>query len=96
MKLMTHEIEKKLPPLGSGAEVAVVEFFTPDSTWRWYASEYDPLTGVFFGLVDGNCKELGYFPLCELERVRGPLGLKVQRNDCFKPTSLRQLMEVKR
>ena len=95
MKLLTKEITKKLPALYSSEKskdpVAVVKFFTPDSSWTWYASEYDPETRTFFGLVDGHEKELGYFSLDELESVRGPLGLPIERDRYWEPTPLSEL-----
>jgi len=96
MKLLTEEIKKKLPKLyeqeSKGYDaVAYLRFFTPDSNWTWYVTEFDG-KDTFFGLVDGFEKELGYFLLSELESVRGPLGLKVERDLYFKPTSLKELM----
>jgi len=41
---------------------------------------------LFYGLVDGFEKEWGYFSLKELESVRGPLGLGIERDIYFKPT----------
>ncbi len=85
MKLMTKEIEHKIPALysqeskGDAARV-YVKFFTPWSNWTWYATEYDPEGGLFFGLVDGHEQELGYFSLEELESVAGPVGLKIERD----------------
>ena len=46
----------------------------------------------FFGLVDGNYKELGYFWLSELESVRGPLGLPVERDLYWTPVPLSELL----
>lgn len=97
MKLLTKEILKKLPPLGSqdgkGLDATIhVKFFTPDSNWTWYATEYDPGTGEFFGLVDGFEKELGYFFLRDLQSVRGGLGLPVERDRWFGPKTLREVM----
>jgi hypothetical protein len=96
MKLLTKEIEKKLPALysqdGKGKDaIAYVKFFTPDSNWTWYATEYDPEERVFFGLVDGFEKELGYFSLDELESVKGPMGLKIERDMYFDPKPLKNL-----
>ncbi len=96
MKLLTGEIRRILPPLGSqetsGPDaLARVKFFTPDSNWTWYASEFDG-EDTFFGLVDGFEKELGYFSLSELQQVRGRLGLPVERDLYFRPTALRELM----
>src|SRR5512139_2471402 len=44
MKLLTKELAAKLPPLYANEKqgeeaLALVKFFTPDSSWTWYASE---------------------------------------------------------
>ena len=88
MKLLTKEIEKKIPALysqedkGDDAEI-FVKFFG-GASWSWYATEYDPETRTFFGLVDGHEMELGYFSLDELESVKfPPFGLGVERDRYF-------------
>ncbi len=43
---------------------------------------------LFFGLVHGLEKELGYFSLSELESAVGPLGLKIERDLYFAPAPL--------
>ena len=98
--LLPHEIRAQLPPLYSGEEQgleakALVKFFTPDSNWTWYASEFDG-EDTFFGLVSGFEVELGYFSLSELESVHGPLGLPIERDKFFEPTNLRELQEQHR
>jgi len=93
MKLLPDEMERSLPPLysqeslGLGA-LARVKFFTPDGSWTWFASEYDPSQRLFFGLVVGFEAELGYFSLDELEEARGGLGLPIERDLSFKPKPL--------
>ena len=96
MVLLTKEVLKKLPPLYSQEEkgldaVAVVKFFTPDSNWTWYATEFDG-EDLFFGLVNGFEKEIGYFRLSELQSVKGALGLPIERDMYFKPKTLKELM----
>ena len=97
MKLLTKEIEKKLPPLYSQenkGENAIVQakFFCPWNHWTWYATEYDPTDKLFFGYVDGDFGELGYFALEELESIHGPFGLKIERDLHFRPISLKEVM----
>lgn len=99
MKLMTKEIEKQLPALyaqdGKGYEaIAYAKFFCTWNSWTWYATEYDPEDGTFFGLVQGHEQELGYFNLAELEDVTGPLGLKIERDLYFKPCKLSEIRTV--
>ncbi|MCH8837976.1 MAG: DUF2958 domain-containing protein [Candidatus Marinimicrobia bacterium] len=93
MNLLPDEIRRKLPNLCDqeklGAEaIAYVKYFTPDSNWSWYATEFDG-RDTFFGLVDGLEKELGYFSLLELKAARGPLGLPIERDLYWSPTTLR-------
>jgi hypothetical protein len=97
MHLLTQAIRRKLPPLYANEEqgtdaLAIVKFFTPDSSWTWYASEYDG-DDLFFGLAVGFEPELGYFRLSELQSIRGRLGLLVERDRFFIPTPLRELLE---
>ena len=95
MELMTQELRKKVPPLysqehlGSKA-VAVVKFFTPDSSWTWHGVSWDG-KDIFFGLVFGHEKELGYFSLSELQKVRGPLGLPIERDLYWQPKTLEEI-----
>lgn len=100
MKLLTKEIRQKLPPLygqdGKGGKAVVhLKLFTPSSLWTWYITEGSPILQDgheidfrFFGLVEGHCKELGYVMLSELETVRGPIGLPIERDLWWKPKTL--------
>ncbi len=104
MKLLTEEIRGKLPPLYSqeskgGKAVVYTRYFTPSSNWTWYVTEGEPVTDDsgkevdyrFFGLVDGHCKELGYFSLSELESVNGPMGLPIERDMYWQPKTLEEI-----
>jgi hypothetical protein len=94
MKLITKDLLKKVPPLyaqdGKGFDaIAYAKFFTPDSNWTWYMTEYDPDQKLAYGLVEGLEKEQGYFSIEELESIRGPLGLAVERDRYFEPCALK-------
>ncbi len=95
--LLDDGSREKLPPLYSGEELGLdalahVKFFTPDSSWTLYASEFDG-EDIFFGLVSGFELELGYFSLKELKEAKGSLGLPIERDLYYEPKSLRELME---
>ena len=77
-----YATEKQDDPL------AYVKLFTPDSSWTWYITEYDPEERLCFGLAIGHETELGYFSLCEIEEVRGPHGLPIERDLSWNPTPL--------
>jgi len=87
---------------GKGDEAIVyAKFFTPDSNYTWYITEGGPAYESdedkrarnsydyhFFGLVIGQCPELGYSSLSELEGVRGKLGLPIERDLYWTPKTL--------
>ena len=90
MKLLTKAIETKLRKIGINPEdetklrdkEVVVKFFDPCGSWTWFVLEGEEIDGdwIFFGLVDGHEKELGSFSLRELESVKGPLGIGIERD----------------
>ena len=105
MKLLTKEIRKKLPPLYSqedkgGQAIVYAKFFTPSAQWTWYVLEGESVLDAagreidyrFFGLVDGHERELGYFMLSELEGVRGPFGLPIERDLYWQPKKLAEIV----
>ena len=93
--LLDKETRKKLPKLyeteGQGLEAqALVKFFSPDTNWIWYATEFDG-KDLFFGLVIGHEIELGYFSLSELEQADSGLGLRIERDQYFEACTLSSL-----
>jgi len=92
MKLLTKEIEKKLPKLYSQdgkdpKEVKIIaKFFTPDAHLSFYATEGEKQENgdyLFFGLTESFEKKLGYFTLRQLESIKGKLGLPVEVDRWF-------------
>ncbi|MBL7107672.1 MAG: DUF2958 domain-containing protein [Phycisphaerae bacterium] len=104
MKLLPKELREKLPALYAqdskgGKAVVYTKYFTPSSNWTWLATEGEPVLDEsqnevdfrFFGLVFGHEREFGYFLLSELEEVRGPMGLPIERDLHFKPKTLEEI-----
>lgn len=91
MKLITKAIEKKLltHPLystdGNMIKDVLVKFFNPCGSGTWYVFEAEKNGNdwEFFGLVDLFEKELGYFTLSELESIKLPFGLSIERDMYF-------------
>jgi Protein of unknown function (DUF2958) len=92
-------VRKQLPALysteGERDPIMVCKFFTPDSGWTWYASEFDG-DDLFFGWVDGLEQELGYFSLAELQEATGPFGLHIERDIFFQPMRLSEVRRMHR
>ena len=100
MEVLPKEIEVTLPPLYATVNIATrnkivkVKFFSPDTNWTWYVVEFDKLNRIFFGYVCGIAKEWGYFSLDELEEVKGPLGLHIERDLHFKEQPFGKIYEL--
>ena len=98
MKLLTRELLKKLPPIGHSIKTkeepqAIVKWFTPDSNWTWYVAEYNPENGMCWGLVDGFEKEFGFFTIDEIQKLKGPLKLPIERDMWFEKCNLNSLVK---
>ena len=63
--------------------VPVVKFFNPLGAGRWLVTEMDADGDTLFGLADLGEPELGSFSLAEIEAVRLPLGLTIERDLYF-------------
>lgn len=63
----------------------VVKFFNPVGAATWLATEIDEDRDTLFGLADlgFGCPELGCFSLAEIEAVRLPFGLAIERDEHF-------------
>jgi hypothetical protein len=90
MKLLTRSIQSALPKFYStesvplNDKIVICKFFTPWTYWSWFVFEgkfeLESNDWLFFGMVHGFEKETGYFRLSELEEIRGPSGLTIERD----------------
>ena len=102
MELLTAELRAALPRLYAQENVrdpiVYVKFFTPDSSWTWFATEgeTDGEDFRFFGYVIGFEREWGYFVLSELESARGPLGLPIERDLYFEAKPFSEVIKIDR
>ena len=63
--------------------VPVVKFFNPFGEGVWLATELDEDGDVMFGLSDIGCPELGSWSFSELESIRLPFGMGIERDLLF-------------
>lgn len=66
----------------------VVKLFNPLGAATWLATELDADNDLMFGLADlgFGCPELGSFRLSEIEALRLPFGLRIERDLTFTTT----------
>jgi len=92
---LTAEIKKRgIPPLSAQENATdptiYLELSLFQFPWRWYASECEIEDGgdvLFFGFVNGDFNEWGYFRLSELEDTQSPLLVSYD----FKPMPFSEL-----
>jgi hypothetical protein len=92
MKLLTKEIERKLRKNGENRSDAsevmpVLKLFNPCGAATWLFTELDADGDTLYGLCDLGMQspELGYASLTEIESVRLPFGLRIERDLHFSP-----------
>lgn len=99
MKLITKKVAKSLPALNATEQtpneqkIVKAKLFCHWNNWAWYLLEYDPNEHRAFALVVGYEAEFGYVPIDELEKIKGPGGLGIEREIHFEPITLGELNE---
>ena len=91
MQLLTNTLIKRFAEVGNQEDntdpIVIAKFFNPCDAGTWLATEYNPEEQLFFGYVSifgDHCDEWGYFSLKELEDLKLPFGLSVERDLHFK------------
>lgn len=88
MKLLTKELIQRFEEIGrqegSKDPIVACKFFNPIGSQSWYATEYYPDEWNFFWYVTGMYDdEWGYFSLNELEEIKLPFWLTIERDLYF-------------
>lgn len=85
MKLITASISKQLAPIGATSEkpasevLVPLKLFDPCGSGTWFITEFDG-EDLMFGLCYIFEPELGYVSFKELQSVRNPFGLGIERD----------------
>jgi hypothetical protein len=64
-----------------------VKFFDPSGGLTIYVQDYNPKTDRGWGLFDWHAREWGNFSLKELSEIKGLLGLGIEIDVLFTPTT---------
>ena len=97
MKLMTKEIQKKAEKqydLGSDMEQMVVaKFFDPMGSWKWFLMNKHKDDNYCWGIVKGISVEVGSFNIEELQNLKLPFGMAVERDLYFEPMKAKDVLK---
>lgn len=99
MELITKDIAKKAQsqyPLGAELDnqMIVAKFFNPAGAGTWYLMNQDPKNPDYlWGIVELFETEMGSFSLSELQNLKLPFGLHIERDKFFQPISAKKLWE---
>jgi hypothetical protein len=98
MKLITPGLADATPAIRGNEgkplaeHIITAKFFTPWANWTWYMTELDKDEDYAFGYVVGLDSELGYFSISELEAIRGPNGITIERDLYFGKHTLAEVI----
>ena len=98
MKLITKTLEERFEKIGCQSQTAdpiiVAKFFDPCGSATWYATEYDAENKIAFGYVTGLAfDEWGTFSITELESIKRPFGLGIERDLYFKEQRFKEIIK---
>ena len=97
MKLITKTLIQEFNRIGDQSEnenpIIIAKFFDPCGSATWYATEYDVETNICYGYVTGLFEdEWVSFSITELESIKRPFGLSIERDIHFSSMSFNDLM----
>jgi len=97
MKLLTKEIKEqatKQYDKGSDMEQMVVaKYFDPMGSWKWFLMNMHKDDDYCWGIVKGHEVEMGSFSMKELESIKLPFGLTIERDLMFEPRKASDVWE---
>ena len=97
MKLMTKAIQEQAEKQydeGSDMEQKVVaKYFDPMGSWKWFLMNKKKDDSYCWGIVKGHEVEMGSFSIDELENIKLPFGLGIERDTMFKPMKAKDVWD---
>ena len=95
---MTKAIQEKAEKQydeGSDLEQKVVaKYFDPTGSWEWFLMNKHKGDDYCWGIVKGNAVEMGSFSIKELENIKLPFGLTIERDLYFEPMKAKDVWDA--
>jgi hypothetical protein len=70
-----------------------VKLFNPTGLGTWWIASFNPETGIAYGVAEFYEREAGTFWMRELIQHRGMMGLPIERDLYFRPTSMAEILK---
>jgi|TARA_R100001530_G_scaffold26363_5_gene21210 hypothetical protein len=98
MKLLTKEIKTKAKKQYNKSsdlesQKVVAKFFDPMGSWTWYLMNLGDDEDYAWGIVKGHEVEMGSFLISELESIRLPLGMRIERDKFWSPLVAKEVYD---
>ena len=94
---MTKDIKRKAQKQyieGSNMEQKVVaKYFDPMGSWKWFLMNKKKDDSYCWGIVKGFEVEMGSFSIDELESIKLPFGLGIERDTLFEPMKAKDVWD---
>ena len=92
-KAIKEQAEKQYD-LGSDMEQKVVaKYFNPAGKGTWYLMNTEPKSDYAWGIVNLFDIEMGSFTISELESIKLPFGLGIERDTLFEPMKAKDVWD---
>ena len=104
MQLMTKELQAEFKKMGrqehenADDTIILAHFFNPTGGGDWFISEYNEEEETIYGyasLFNDHCNEWGYTSLDELQNMRLPFELGIERERSWTPCTIKQACKEK-
>ena len=97
MKLITDKIaeqaEKQYDEGSDMEQKVVAKYFDPMGSWKWFLMNKKKDDSYCWGIVKGFEVEMGSFSIDELESIKLPFGLGIERDTLFEPMKAKDVWD---
>lgn len=96
MKILTKSIQNKLQKAAHSSMKPIVKFFNPCGAATWLICSMEENNDTMWGYADlgMGCVEFGTISLSELQSVRLPFNLKIERDLHWQPIASKDYTEI--
>ena len=92
-KAIQEQAEKQYDEGSDMEQKVVAKYFDPMGSWKWFLMNKKKDDSYCWGIVKGFEVEMGSFSIDELEGIKLPFGLGIERDTLFEPMKASKVWE---